>query len=107
MAQVHHTAEEARPRSKKWSPSCTLADKPLHRIAHVREREGVSLRGVSRKMKVQVRELKQQERENADLRLSDLYRWQQVLEVPIADCWSSTTKRSASRFCVERRWSKS
>ncbi len=61
------------------------ADEALHRIAHVRRQQGVSLRGVSRNLRVSVRELKQQEVENADIRLSDLYRWQQALDVPVAE----------------------
>lgn len=57
----------------------------LHRISTVRRREGASLRGISRRVGVEVRKLKQQEQEGADLRLSDLYQWQEALQVPITD----------------------
>lgn len=57
----------------------------LHRIADVRRQQGISLRSVARQMNQEIREVKLQEEENCDLRLSDLYRWQAALEVPIAD----------------------
>lgn len=59
--------------------------KRLHRIADVRRQQGISLRSVARQMNQEIREVKLQEDEVCDLRLSDLYRWQEALEVPIAD----------------------
>lgn len=55
----------------------------MHRIATVRRQQGVSLRTASRQMQADVGTLKQQEDETQDLRLSEIYRWQQVLGVPI------------------------
>lgn len=72
-------------RSRALREPVPTAVRPLHRIHAVRQREGMSLRGISRKMHVQVRELKVQERTHSDLRLSQLYKWQQALQVPIAD----------------------
>jgi transcriptional regulator with XRE-family HTH domain len=57
----------------------------LHRIASVREQQGVSLRAVSRQMGTEVRRLRSEEDETSDLRLSDLYRWQRVLDVPVSE----------------------
>lgn len=59
--------------------------RPLHRIREVREQQGVSLRSVSRHTGCDVRTLRVQEQETSDLRLSDLYRWQESLAVPVAD----------------------
>jgi transcriptional regulator with XRE-family HTH domain len=56
-----------------------------HRIAEVREEQGISLRTVSRRTGVDVAVLRAQEDCNADIRLSDLYRWQSALEVPVSD----------------------
>lgn len=58
---------------------------PLHRIREVRLQQGVSLRSASRQIGRDVRTLRSQEDECADLRLSDLRRWQQVLDVPIGE----------------------
>jgi transcriptional regulator with XRE-family HTH domain len=57
----------------------------LHRISEVRQQQGVSLRSAARRMGKEVSRLKVQEQETTDLSLSDLYDWQQVLDVPVAD----------------------
>ncbi|NIP87313.1 MAG: hypothetical protein GTO03_17870 [Planctomycetales bacterium] len=57
----------------------------LHRISEVRQREGVSLRAISRRWKVGISKLRELEEESTDLTLSQLYRWQEVLEVPVAE----------------------
>ena len=57
----------------------------MHRIRHVRHQQGLTIHGVARKLKTNVDVLRQQEEETADLRLSDLYRWQEALDVPVAD----------------------
>ena len=55
------------------------ARRRFHRIAAVRQEQGMSLRSVSRRLGVDVRDLRYQECETTDLRLSDLYRWQKAL----------------------------
>ena len=57
----------------------------LHRLREVRRRQGVSLRRVARHMRRDIREVRAQEEEHADLSLSDLYLWQQALDVPVAE----------------------
>jgi transcriptional regulator with XRE-family HTH domain len=57
----------------------------MHRIAEVREQQGVSLRAVSRQMGTEIRRLRKEEDETSDLRLSDLYRWQEALDVPVSE----------------------
>ena len=57
----------------------------LHRIASVREQQGISLRAVARQMGTEIRRLRDEEDEDTDLKLSDLYRWQKVLDVPISE----------------------
>jgi transcriptional regulator with XRE-family HTH domain len=57
----------------------------MHRIASVREQQGVSLRAVARQMGTEVRRLREEEDEETDLKLSDLYRWQKALDVPISE----------------------
>jgi transcriptional regulator with XRE-family HTH domain len=55
----------------------------LHRIAEVRSQQGMSLRAVARKTGVDVRDLKKQELADSNLTLTQLYRWQKALDVPI------------------------
>lgn len=70
---------------QRGAPHESSSDAPLHRIRTVRLREGVSLRTVARHLGQTRYELSLQERENSDLRLSDLHRWQQALDVPVAE----------------------
>ena len=71
----------------KYSPSVNgaKADQPLHRIGEVCEQEGLSRRSAARHLGVKVSEIKCQQQHSTDLRLSDLYRWQKVLDVPIME----------------------
>jgi len=57
----------------------------LHRIAEVRRRQGVTIRNVARRLGLAMAVVRRQEQGDCDLRLSDLHRWQQVLEVPVAE----------------------
>lgn len=59
--------------------------KKLHRIATVRNQQGVSLRSASRQMGRTMSTVRSQEDESQDLRISDLMRWQKVLGVPLQD----------------------
>jgi transcriptional regulator with XRE-family HTH domain len=61
------------------------AGEPLHRLALVRRQQGVALRTVARCLGVSVEEAARQEQPGADLSISTLLQWQQVLEVPVAE----------------------
>ena len=61
------------------------ADRPLHRLAEVRRLQGVSRRTLARRLNTDVGTVKLQENENADILLSTLYEWQEVLEVPVTE----------------------
>ena len=56
-----------------------------HRIGEVRRRQGVTLRNVARRLGISLPMIRRQEQSDCDLRLSDLHRWQQVLDVPVAE----------------------
>ncbi|MFW6171482.1 MAG: helix-turn-helix domain-containing protein [Planctomycetota bacterium] len=56
-----------------------------HRIRTVRLQQGMSLRSVARHSGVEVRKLRIQEQESADLRLSDLHKWQKALDTPLSE----------------------
>jgi hypothetical protein len=58
---------------------------PLHRIAEVRRLQGVSLRAARQTLLLTSDEVRQQEHETHDLLLSQLYRWQQLLDVPVSE----------------------
>jgi len=60
-------------------------ERPMHRLKTVRRREGVSQSTVARRLGIPLGEVKHQEEETSDLPLSTLYRWQDVLQVPLAE----------------------
>ena len=59
--------------------------RPLHRIADARRRQGVSLRSVARRMNKSAEQVRRLEEPTSDMLVSELYEWQQALEVPIVD----------------------
>ena len=59
--------------------------KPLHRIADVRRRQGISVRSAARRMHTSIDQVRRQEEPGADMLLSELLRWQQALDVPVSD----------------------
>jgi hypothetical protein len=59
--------------------------KPLHRIGDVRRRQGISVRSAARRMHTSIDQVRRQEEPGNDMLLSELVRWQQALDVPLAD----------------------
>ena len=57
----------------------------VHRIRTVRLQQGVSLRTAARQTGTDIRQLRLQEQETTDLRLSDLRKWQRALDVPMSE----------------------
>jgi hypothetical protein len=55
----------------------------LQKLGAARRRQGLSVRCVAQRLGRSVGEVRAQEEENADIYLSELYRWQAALEVPI------------------------
>lgn len=72
-------------RAAKKASRVPMAARPLHRLKTVRREQGVSMRRVAQQLRTEVRQLRAEEEETSDLRLSRLYLWQKVLEVPVAD----------------------
>jgi transcriptional regulator with XRE-family HTH domain len=58
---------------------------PLHRIQEVRRLQGMSLRTAARQLGSDIRSIRAQEQASTDLKLSDLYRWQEALDVPVGE----------------------
>jgi transcriptional regulator with XRE-family HTH domain len=59
--------------------------RPLHRLAEVRHRQGISRRKVARRLNIDVATVKHQEQPTTDMPLSVLYAWQEVFDTPIAE----------------------
>jgi transcriptional regulator with XRE-family HTH domain len=59
--------------------------KALQKLGSARRRQGLSIRCVAQRLGRTVGEVRAQEEEQADLLVSDLYRWQAALEVPLEE----------------------
>lgn len=81
VAVCNQSTMDCLPAVREANNSC--AAKPMHRIAEVRMQQGLSLRAISRRTGIDVRELKQQESPDANISLADLYKWRDALDVPI------------------------
>jgi transcriptional regulator with XRE-family HTH domain len=80
LSVVHLDAASVPARERNYEPG-----RPLHRIQDVRRLQGMSLRTAARQLGIDIRSIRAQEQASSDLRLSDLYRWQRALEVPVSE----------------------
>ena len=106
MASVDFTAiptdmVAATPGSRGEEPAAREPVIQMHRIRTVRLQQGVSLRSASRQTGTEVRKLRAQEDEGADLRLSDLHKWSKALDVPLSELLVEPDTR-LSRPVMER-----
>lgn len=60
----------------------------LQKLGEARRRQGLSVRCIAQRLGRTVTEVRAQEHEHADILVSELYRWQQALEVPICELLS-------------------
>jgi transcriptional regulator with XRE-family HTH domain len=65
--------------------SHSKSQRRLHRLSTVRRQQEISRSNVARRLNLDISVVRQQEEETTDLPLSVLYKWQAVLEVPIAE----------------------
>ena len=57
----------------------------LHRLGEVRRQENVSRRTISRRLGIPMADVRADERQTADVPLSRLYQWREVLDVPLIE----------------------
>jgi len=62
-----------------------LAKRPLHRLGEVRRLQGVTRRTIARRLGTDLAAVKAQEQPTTDMLLSNLYAWQEVLDVPVGE----------------------
>jgi transcriptional regulator with XRE-family HTH domain len=71
--------------SNKVEPVVHVHATRLQKLSEARRRQGLSVRCVAQRLGRTVSEVRAQENEQADLLISELYRWQAALEVPIEE----------------------
>ena len=79
----------------------TCEQQQLHRIRSVRLQQGVSLRSAARATGTDIRQLRLQEQETTDLRISDLHKWVKALDVPVTELLAEC-EEPLSRPVLER-----
>jgi transcriptional regulator with XRE-family HTH domain len=78
------TGQDDRERGREETSRSGKQDtKPLHQLSEARRRQGLSMRCVAKRLQTSIAEVRQQEDVQHDLKLSDLYRWQAALQVPL------------------------
>ena len=70
---------------RKFSLPVEQADRPVNRIAFVREQQEMTLRSVARQTGIDVRTLRKQEKPTANLTLTELAKWSKALDVPVVN----------------------
>jgi len=66
-------------------PAKTHIPFPLHRLAEVRKAQGVSIANLARRLNSDAIDVRAQEKPTSDLLLSQLYRWREILDVPVSE----------------------
>lgn len=75
----------------------------LHKLGSARRRQGLSIRCVAQRLGRTVSEVRHQENEYTDLLLSELYRWQAALEVPIEELLEEPVDELSPRVLTRAR----
>ncbi len=65
--------------------SASSGPRPLHRIAEARRRQNVSVRSAARRLHTSMEQVRREEDPHCDMPLTELYKWQHALDVPVAD----------------------
>lgn len=73
---------------KPESEPAPSVPRALHRLGAIRKMRKLSLADVAQRLQLTCEEAKRQEQGESDLTLRDLYRWQQLLKVPVSDLLS-------------------
>jgi hypothetical protein len=75
----------------------------LQKLGAARRRQGISIRCVAQRLGLSVNEVRAQEDESADLRLSELYHWQAALEVPVEELLCEPNDALSTRILTRAR----
>jgi transcriptional regulator with XRE-family HTH domain len=75
----------------------------LQKLGAARRRQGLSVRCVAQRLGRTVSEVRAQEEEHVDISISDLYRWQAALEVPIEELLHDPQDTLSTRVLTRAR----
>jgi ribosome-binding protein aMBF1 (putative translation factor) len=75
----------------------------LQQVGEARRRQGLSVRCVAQRLNMTIGDVRAQEEPDADMSLSELYRWQSVLEVPLEELLADPQETLSSRVLTRAR----
>ena len=75
----------------------------LQQLSEARRRQGLSVRCVAQRLNLTVGEVRAQEEGGADMLLSELYRWQSVLDVPLEELLADPQDSLSPRVLLRAR----
>ena len=84
-------------------PAVKLHARKLHQLGAARRRQGLSVRCVAQRLGRTVGEIRAQENEYADLLISELFRWQAALDVPIEELLTEPQDSLSPRVLTRAR----
>jgi hypothetical protein len=84
-------------------PAMKIHTRKLHQLGPARRRQGLSVRCVAQRLERTVAEVRAQEDEYADLTISELYRWQAALDVPIEELLHEPQDTLSTRVLTRAR----
>src|SRR5262249_57590410 len=89
------------PKKIPTAPPINVRPKSMQKLSAARRRQGLSIRCVAQRLGRRVSEVRAEEDECADMLISELYRWQHALEVPLEELLMEPTDSLSPR--VEMR----
>lgn len=75
----------------------------LQQVGEARRRQGLSIRCIAQRLGLTVNEVRAQEEAEADMMLSQLYRWQSVLDVPLEELLADPQDALSPRVLMRAR----
>jgi transcriptional regulator with XRE-family HTH domain len=75
----------------------------MQQLGEARRRQGLSVRCVAQRLNLTVGEVRAQEEGDADMLLSELYRWQSVLDVPLEELLADPQDSLSPRVLLRAR----
>jgi hypothetical protein len=85
------------------SPSKARSKEKLQQLGEARRRQGLSVRCVAQRLHKTIADVRAQEEETADLPISELYRWQRVLDVPMEELLTGPDETLSPRVLTRAR----
>jgi transcriptional regulator with XRE-family HTH domain len=85
------------------APARPRKTEALQQVGEARRRQGLSIRCIAQRLGLSVNEVRAQEEADADMTLSELYRWQSVLDVPLEELLADPQDALSPRVLMRAR----